>query len=170
MSEKEKEIQNIDEKKTHPYISAPRDARRVQSICGSSKMVKIRYFVDKEGVEQAEPGEVVDLDAYIQSSKASCDIEQIIARYNAGDETVLNVNPNGMTGDLSIIPQNINDVEKIYRMSEIARDNYDKLPDAVKSAFGSPENFFNAVLSNKAEDIVKSIKVEEKSSPESEAK
>lgn len=148
MSEKEKKIEE--------YKCTPRSHPKKLSECGSKWMIKTKYYVDKDGVEQSEPGEKIDFDAYIQASKASCDISQIIARYNAGDETVLNVNPNGLTGDLSIIPQNINDVTRITQMSDVARANYDKLPDEIKALYGSPAEFFNAVLNNKAEEILKS--------------
>ena len=137
-----------------PYIAIPRASRRVLSVVGDQFMIKAKLSINDKGEQIAEPGDKVDLQAYIQASRASTDMATIVARYKAGDESVLNVNPNGFYGDVDIIPSSVNDVDKISKLSDSALESYNKLPDEVKSLFGSSENFFNSVLNNKADEIV----------------
>lgn len=141
-----------------PYNCAPRSPRSTSTPLGDRYMIKAKLSIGEHGEQIAEPGDKIDFQAYIQASKASTDIASIIARYNAGDESVLNVTPNGYYGDVDLIPSSINDVNKINKLYDAAYDSYSKLPEEVKDAFGSPENFFNAVLNNKTNEILAKIK------------
>lgn len=137
-----------------PYTCKPRAARSVPSPLGSKWMIKAKLSVGPNGEQIAEPGEKVDLDAYVQASRASTDMATIIARYKAGDETVLNARQ-GFYGDVSIIPSSVNDYEKINKLGDIAAEKFASLPDDVKAAFGNDSNaFLNAVLQNNVNNII----------------
>lgn len=140
-----------------PYSCSPRSSRRVLSSLGDKYMIRSKLSIGDKGEQIAEPGDKVDFQAYIQASKASTDIATIIARYNAGDESVLNARV-GFSGDVDLIPSSVNDVNKINKLSDAAYESFNKLPEDVKKLFGSPEDFFNAVLNNKAEEILKNYK------------
>ena len=103
------------------------------------------------GARVAEPGEKIDLDAYVQASKASTDIVGIIAKLKAGDESVINVR-DGFYGDTTILPKDINDINSIEKMNKSARESFDKLPAEVKKLFDNdPSKFFSSVLDKTAE-------------------
>lgn len=150
-------IQEIEGEIILPHIVKPRSARRVLSNLGEKYMIKAKLSISEHGVQIAEPGDKIDFQAYIQASKASTDIATIVARYNAGDESVLNVTPNGFYGDVDMIPSSVNDVAKINKLSDLAKENYERLPDEVKKLFGSSEEFFNAVLNNKVDEILAKV-------------
>ena len=140
-----------------PYSCKPRAPRSVSTPLGDRYMIKAKLSIGPHGEQIAEPGEKVDLQAYIQASKASTDMATIVARYKAGDETVLNVRE-GYYGDVSIIPSTINDYEKINKITDIAAAKFDALPEEVKKIFGSSEAFLNAVLSNSVDSILAKAK------------
>lgn len=109
------------------------------------------------GERVAEPGEVVNLDAYIQASAASTDIATIVEKFINGDDTVLNVHPGGgFYGDTTVLPTNINDVVETKRVMDKASASFEKLPDDIKALFGNDVNqYFNSILEAKADGIVK---------------
>lgn len=156
-------------KEVVPYCCVPRAPRSTSTPLGDRYMIKAKLSIDDDGRQIAEPGDKIDWQAYIQSSKASTDIATIIARYNAGDESVLNVTPNGFYGDVDLIPSSVNDVAKINKLSETAKANFEKLPPEVQALFGSSEDFFNAVLNNKTDEILSKISELSKSKEEAAA-
>lgn len=148
-----------------PYECKPRAARSTFTPLGDQFYRKAKLSVGPNGEQIAEPGDVVDLQAYIQASKASTDMASIIARYNAGDESVLNVTPNGFYGDVSIIPSTVNDFEKINKLGEIAADKFAALPKEVQEAFGNDSNaFLNAIMANKVDEILNNYASEKQAS------
>lgn len=161
-------MQEVQKEKVIPYTCKPRAPRSVPTELGSKYMIRAKLYIDKDGNQIAEPGEKIDLNAYVQASKASTDMATIVARAKAGDETVLNVTPNGFYGDTSIIPSSVNDFEKINKLGDIASEKFNALPEEVKSLFSSSEDFLNAVLSNKVDSIIKSAS--SKQAPKAEAK
>lgn len=135
-----------------PYSCAPRKAIRTFTPIGDRYMIKAKLSVDDKGKQIAEPGDKVDLQAYIQASRASTDMATIVAKWKAGDESVINVNPHPFYGDVAIIPSNVNDVVKINQMSEKAYQSFESLPDELRALFGySSETFFNELLTGNAE-------------------
>lgn len=152
------EVQKV--KEIVPYICKPRAPRETETCIGDRWMIKAKLSIDPvTGEKKAEPGEKIDHEAYIQASKASTDIAQIVARWEAGDESVINVNPYGFTGDVSLIPNSVNDVTKINQMTEKAAQSFDQLPDDLKARFGnSSAEFFNKVLDGSASEIIAAYK------------
>lgn len=155
-------IQETSTQEVVPYFCKPRSPRGTFTPIGDRYMIKAKLSIGEHGEQIAEPGDKIDFQAYIQASKASTDIATIVARYNAGDESVLNVTPNGFYGDVDLIPSSVNDVAKISKLSETARENYERLPEEVKALFGSSENFFNAVLNNKTDEILAKLDISKK--------
>lgn len=130
-----------------PSISTPKKIFKSEAI-KSDKFIYLAELSVKDGVQTAEPGQKVDWDAYIQSSKSSCDLENIIARYLQGDATVVNVG-NPISGDIASLPHNVNQIQDL---AEKVKKNYDGLSDEIKNIFGgSFEDFYNAVLSNEVD-------------------
>lgn len=147
-----------EEKIIEPYKQSPRSPRSTFTPLGDRYQINAKLSIGPHGEQIAEPGDKVDLQAYIQASKASTDMATIVARAKAGDETVLNVTPNGFYGDTAIIPSSINEYAQINKLSDIAAEKFESLPDDIKNAFGSSENFLNAVLNNKVNEILASSK------------
>lgn len=139
-----------------PCALSPRGPRSVHTPLGDRSYRKAKLSIGPNGEQIAEPGEEVDLQAYIQASRASTDMATIIARYKAGDETVLNARE-GFYGDVTIIPSSVNDFDKINKLGDIAAEKFAKLPDDIKAAFGNDSaTFLNAVMENKVDSILKS--------------
>ena len=140
-----------------PYCAVPRKPRETYSNLGSKWKIGAKLSVDPiTGEKIAEPGEKVDLDAYIQSSQASTDIATIYEKYKAGDETVINVNKNGFYGDVAILPKNVNDIVDNDGLAVKARESFDSLPADVKALFhNDPSDFFNAVITNNVDNILR---------------
>lgn len=67
----------------------------------------------------------------IQSFADSCDINIIISKYEAGDETVLN-RVQGYYGDFSNLPDNIHD---IYNLIHKARQDFERLDPTIRRKF-----------------------------------
>lgn len=150
-------VQETQEEIIKPYIPEirPRDYVGKPTPCGDKIMIKAKLSIDEDGNQIAEPGEEIDLFAYVQASKAATDMAQIVARWQAGDETVINVHPNGFEGDCAIIPNSVNDYDSIIRLNDQALANFQKLPDEVKALFDNDASkFFNSVLANKADAII----------------
>lgn len=151
-----------------PYLCKPRLPGRRLTPLGDRYQIKAKLSVDPNGIQIAEAGEKIDLQAYIQASKSSTDMATIVARAKAGDDTVLNVTPNGYYGDTSIIPSSINDYDKLNKLSDIAAEKFEALPVEVKKLFGSSEDFLNAVLNNQVNDILAKAKDEKQAEIEEE--
>lgn len=148
-------MSKIQEKEIESYSCKPRSARRCLSPLGSKWMIKAKLSIGPNGEQIAEPGDQVDLDAYVQASRASTDMATIIARYKAGDETVLNVSE-GFYGDVTVIPSSVNDYEKINKLGDIAAEKFAQLPDEIKEVFGDANSFLNAVMANKVDELIAS--------------
>lgn len=150
-------VVNNDGEVIRPYSCKPRAARETFTPSGERYKISAKLSIDPvSGKKIAEPGEKLDLDAYIQASKASTDIVTIVQKLKAGDESVINVRQ-GFYGDSTILPKDINDINAIEKMNESARLSFEKLPDDIKSLFNNdPSKFFSAVLDQSAENVIQS--------------
>lgn len=130
-----------------PSFSIPKKKFKSEGI-KSDKFIHLAELSEVDGKQIAEVGKKVDWDAYIQSSKNSCDLDNIIARYLQGDATVVNVG-NPISGDVAALPHNVNQIQDL---AEKVKRNYDGLSDEIKNIFGGNfEAFYNAVLSNEVD-------------------
>lgn len=139
---------------SEPMLLKPRAPRSLTVNCGSKFIIKQDYTYDENGEKIAKPGNKLDFDAYIQASKASCDIAAIIAKYEAGDESVLNVHQ-GFVGDTTVLPKDVYDVKRMNELYDSVNSSFDKLPDDLKALFNnSSDEFLNSLLNNKAQSII----------------
>lgn len=127
---------------------------------GDKYYTGVKLSIDPDtGVKVAEPGDRINLDAYIQASAASTDIVSIIQRLQQGDTSVINVRQDGIEGDITQLPKNINDVMAIGGLSDKAREGFNNLPEGIKALFDNdPSVFFDAVLQNKVDAIIAQYK------------
>lgn len=139
-----------------PYSCKPRAARCTETPLGDKFYTKAKLSFDPvTGDRIAEPGEQINLDAYIQASQASTDIVTIVSKFLAGDETVLNVRQDGISGDLSTLPCDINDMVSGQKLMAKAEAAFMSLPPEIRDLFdGDVNKYFNAVLEKTAEKTV----------------
>ena len=87
-------------------------------------------------------GKKVNRYEMIQASKSSCDINYIVKRALAGDNTALNVRV-PQYADVSEVPDNLND---LHEMNIEAINNFSKLDPNIKKLFNNDvQTFINAV-------------------------
>lgn len=147
-----------------PFIEKPvKELKRGLTPIGEKTYKKTRYYFDKEtGERMAEPGDEVNLDAYIQASAYATDLAVIYQKFLDGDETVVNVGE-GIYGDLTTLPTDINDVVSSQKVLDKATASFKALPQEIQELFGNDVNaYFNAVLENKAQSIVKDYLAKQK--------
>lgn len=144
-----------------PCVTVPRKKPVIGFTSNGSKWsYRVKLSIDPvTGEKIADVGERIDLDATIQSYRDSTDIASIIARYQAGDETVLNVNSSGFTGDVTILPKNINDVVGTNGLFKEVLDKFNSLPDDVRALWNNdPSAFYQSVITNEAANLVQAQK------------
>lgn len=89
-------------------------------------------------------GDKYDLYEKIQLAKSQVDLDMIIKRAKAGDTSVLNVNV-AHYGDISNIPNNMNDLNDLYRSID---SSFNSLPKEIKVLFGSDVEVFSSAVAN----------------------
>ena len=155
-----------------PCILTPRKAYIGNNTCpGEKSYIRTKLSIDKDtGEKKAEPGEVVPLDDIIQTYAAQTDIVSIIQRLQSGDTSVINVRSDGIEGDITQLPRSVNDIVNIEKLNNEAKSGFDNLPADIKALFGNdPAQFYQAVITNKVDSILKSYKpVEDKKEEEAE--
>ena len=83
-----------------------------------------------------------DIYEFIQASKCSTDLATLQQRFIALGE-IPAIDPSMGENDLSIFPDNIHEV---YKMANDVDGAYSKLPDSVKTIFGSSQAYMSALL------------------------
>ena len=89
-------------------------------------------------------GDKYDLYEKIQLAKTQVDLDMIVKRAKAGDTSVLNVNL-AHYGDISNIPDNMNDLNDLYRSID---SNFNSLPKDIQNLFGSDVEAFSKAVAN----------------------
>lgn len=104
-------------------------------FCSSGDPIAVRYVA-----EMKDNGEFVLVEAgkenlyeYIQSFAESCDINNIIARFESGETDVLD-QVKGFYGDFADLPDNMHEVFNILRRG---RDVFDRLPVEEKEKYNN---------------------------------
>ena len=118
--------------------------------CRYKQDIKYKYDVKVNGMVPYL-GEKYDMYEKIQLAKTQVDLDMIIKRAKAGDISVLNVNLEHY-GDISSIPDNMNDLNDLYRSID---SNFNSLPKYIRSLFGdSVDSFAKAVSDGSYQDII----------------
>ena len=118
-----KQLDKVIDDQVVPYAGRPRGVRPCITPVGKNVIYKTDYYIE-DGEEKSKPGDELDLVAYLQSSQASTDLANIVARLESGDIRVINVKPQGMTGDLTQLPHSVNDINNLtQKISDISKTN-----------------------------------------------
>lgn len=115
------------------------------SECGSRFSPIYGFSSDKDGqVDLVITGQK-DTYSEIQSHADSVDINTILTRYQMGDLTLLSQR-NGQYIDVSDMPNNFTELlQKIV----VAEQNFEQLPDVIKSEYSSVQEYVNDIGSDK---------------------
>lgn len=139
------------------------------SSSGSPYYTPIEYVYDND-VKCMVPvfGKPLNRYEMIQACKPSCDINYIVQRALAGDQSVLNVRQESY-GDISEIPDNLNDLQA---MQKDAINSFDTLDPSIKVLFNNNVDTFIEALNNGTYQniIVNGLKKEEKKEEKVEVK
>lgn len=115
-----------------------------------------------DGVLELEKTGEYDFQEKIQADKYACDINAIVARFKAGDESVLS-RVQGSYGDFSKLPKTY---AEVLNLSLKAKADFDRLPVEYKNKFnnsfeqfmsslGSDEWFDKMDMIKKSDEVVK---------------
>lgn len=129
--------------------------RKYRSVRGYTSVGdRIRAkFVKDCSVNPPQLKKVGETDQYslIQSYKDECDINRLVARYQAGDTSVLQ-RVQGLFYDATELPT---EQTEMMNLAVVAREAWDNLPNDVKSKFNNDkEIFINALFSSPVDGIV----------------
>ena len=124
---------------------------RVGSCVGTASKPSFKMKVNLNGRRSLVEDGVINTYEMIQSHKDSCDIEYIMTRFANGDTSVLS-KAQGLYGDFSNIPTNLNelqqrviDAEKLfYQLPVDTRERFEHNPSIFYSMIGS--DAFNEIM------------------------
>lgn len=112
------------------------------STCvGSPEYVECTVKFAPDGNMFLESGAVRNRQAEINSYKESCIVANLIKRYENGDQLALLRDNTGSYADLSGLPKNIHEAEKLSRS---IHSLYDSMGDDIKAKYGNVEEFCSA--------------------------
>lgn len=107
--------------------------KRAYSNPGERLKYDYREVIDEDGKFRIEPDGVTDIQEFIEASADSVDINNIIDRYIAGDESAFE-KLEGMYADVSGMPRNLMDIMNINLRVEQA---FNELPNDIKNVYGN---------------------------------
>lgn len=110
------------EKRDNEIISEPGD-KIVQTY---------REKIDENGVKVLVPDDIFDIQEEIQSYEESVNVNNIIARYVAGDESVLD-RAKAFYADVSKVPKNM---AAILDLNSRAQKEFGMLPSEIQELYG----------------------------------
>lgn len=112
------------------FCTKYRESKRFH--CNSGEGVSIEYLYEiKDGIKKLVPVGKKDLQAEIDSYAESCDINVIVARFMAGDESALN-QVQGFYADMKAMPKTYAEWFERYQECE---NMFNKLPVDVREKF-----------------------------------
>lgn len=126
------------------FRSAYSEKKHHFSCTGSPEYTEVRVRRSPDGNISAEYGKKHDRQAEINSYKGACDVKKMIQRFEAGDETALMRNPNGVFADLSALPRNIHEAQKLR--SDV-NALYEFMGDDIKARYRNVNEFCEAFSS-----------------------
>jgi len=121
------------------------DRLEINTKAGNAFRPDRKGVLDSKGnIVVKEKGTPINQYAYINSFADSCDINVLVARFRAGDQTALNQRA-GAYLDISAIPDNFNDV---YAMHYQLEQYFNTLPASVRATFDNSVFEFASNLDN----------------------
>lgn len=116
-----------------------------RSTCeGSRYYYESRVIFDPDGNMHLESGKERDRVAEIQSYKDSCDVNNLIKRYQNGDAAALMRDNTGVFCDISSMPRNVHEAVKLSRDVESV---YNSMGDDIKAFYPTLSDFTAAFSS-----------------------
>lgn len=112
------------------------------SCSDSGNRFRTEYIesLDKQGVKQVVPCGKTDLQDYIESFHAECDIYNVLRRISNGEIDLLS-QKNGSYVDITSIPDNIHDCQRAIVES---KNFFNLLPAEIRAHFNNNANEFIA--------------------------
>lgn len=123
---------------------------RMRSECGKTTAPIRIMAVDDNGEPYLKIIGTRDVDAIIQSHADDCDINGIVARYEAGDSTVLS-SLQGFYADLTQVSCNLQDAQN--SMIKV-RAYYESMPDDVRKKFNTLTKFLEAIGTDELKSMI----------------
>lgn len=132
------------------------ERNRAISNSGTPFQDDYAYEIDKEtGVKSLVKVGETDFQALIDANRDSTDIQKMVERFVAGDQTALN-SMEGLFIDATQMPSNY--AELVDRVQK-AEEAFSKLPADIKSAFNnSPTEFWQSYGSPEFNSIIDSLR------------
>lgn len=128
-----------------------RDVERFHTCVGSPESPVYSPKVNEDGTIDLIQTGVINIYDEIQSHADSCDINEIMKRFELGDTSVLE-RVNGFYGDFLDSPKTL---AQVYQLMLDSRNEFDKLPTEVKNAFNNnPDEFICSLGSEKYYDVM----------------
>lgn len=121
--------------------SAYSSRSKVYTCSGSSEYTESVVKFSPDGNMFLEKGKIRNRQDEINSYKDSCDVNMLIRRYENGDQLALLRDNTGAYADLSTLPKNIHDAEKL---SKRIRSVYDSMGSDIKAKYGTLDDFLCA--------------------------
>lgn len=116
--------------------------------------------LDDEQIFLTESGRI-DLWAMHDAGAESCDINNIVARFQNGDISVLQ-RVQGTFADVSGLPSDLRGMIDLGRSSV---DLYDRLPDSVKEKFPTVDSWISAIGSREWNEVMSAAAGQQVSAP-----
>lgn len=123
--------------------------KRVYSCSGDPFVDEVAVVFDVDGNTRLEIRGKSNLYAKIQSYKDSCDVNLIMDRFAAGDQTALMRDFSGSYCDITMMPKNAHDAMRLARDVDSI---YNGLGDDMKKVYSSRAAFLEAFGSSESFD------------------
>lgn len=122
-------------------LSAFSTKRKASTCVGSPEYTESIVRFSPDGNLFLEQGAKRNRQNEINSYKDSCDVNMMIRRYENGDQLALLRDNTGAYADLSTLPKNIHEADKLQKR---INSLYDSMGDDIKAKYGSVDDFICA--------------------------
>lgn len=122
-------------------LSAFSSKTKASTCPGASEYVEAVVRFSPDGNMFLEHGKVRDRQSEINSYKEACDVNILIRRYENGDQLALLRDNTGAFADLSTMPKNIHEAE---RLSKNVNALYSSMGDDIKAKYRDVNEFLGA--------------------------
>lgn len=135
------------------FLTAYGPKKKASTPVGSSEYREYRVKFSPDGNLKLEAGELKNRQMQINSYKESCIVSNLVKRYENGDQLALLRDNTGVYCDLSQMPKDIHEAQKLSRNVE---NLYNSMGDDIKSKYANVGEFAEAFSSqDKFNDFVK---------------
>lgn len=115
------------------FLTAVDPVKDIKTCSGTGIKQKFVAEMNEKGSYQLVEAGTEDIYSYIQSWKDSCDIDRIVARFEAGEVDVLS-KMQGFSADISNLPDNMHEIFNLVNKGHAV---FDSLPIEEKEKFNN---------------------------------